>query len=78
MHLATERVAVEIRLDIDGMTCGGCVAAVERVLRARPGVAAVRVDLAAGRATVDTHHHVSEADLAAAVCAAGFEARVAP
>lgn len=36
-----------------GMTCGGCVASVDRALRDLPGVTAVRVDLATGRVTVE-------------------------
>jgi len=40
------------RIDVQGMTCGGCVASVTRVLRALPGVASVDVTLDPGRATV--------------------------
>lgn len=39
-------------LKIDGMTCGGCVASVSRVLRAMPGVSDAAVSLEAGQATV--------------------------
>ncbi len=39
-------------LNIDGMTCGGCVASVERVLKAVPGVVATKVQLNPGRAEV--------------------------
>ena len=39
-------------LKIDGMTCGGCVASVTRVLRAVPGVSDATVTLTPGHATV--------------------------
>ncbi len=38
------------RLTVDGMTCGGCVASVERALRAVDGIAGVAVDLGAHEA----------------------------
>ena len=41
-----------VTLKIDGMTCGGCVASVERVLRAVPGVVATKVQLSPGLAEV--------------------------
>ena len=40
------------RIDVSGMTCGGCVASVTRVLKAVPGVRDATVDLHAGIATV--------------------------
>ncbi len=39
-------------LRIEGMTCGGCVASVTRVLKAVPGVAEADVTLQPGSATV--------------------------
>ena len=41
-----------VTLKIDGMTCGGCVASVERVLRAVPGVVATKVQPSPGLAEV--------------------------
>jgi copper chaperone len=41
-----------IVLKVNGMTCGGCVASVTRVLRALPGVEEVAVALDRGTATV--------------------------
>ena len=46
--MTTETVAI----DVKGMTCGGCVASVSRVLKGIPGVAEAQVTLAPGRATV--------------------------
>ena len=42
-----------LEFDVTGMTCGSCAARVERVLQHQPGVAAVAVNLATGRATVE-------------------------
>ncbi len=39
-------------LEIDGMTCGHCVAGVKRALEAVPGVVSAEVSLAEGRAHV--------------------------
>jgi len=41
-----------ITLDVKGMTCGGCVASVTRVLKALPGVGDVAVTLNPGAAKV--------------------------
>ena len=42
----------KIAIDVQGMTCNGCVASVTRVLKAIPGVADAQVTLKPGRATV--------------------------
>jgi len=42
-----------VELEVENMTCGKCVGRVERALRGVPGVVAVAVDLAAGRAQVE-------------------------
>ena len=41
-----------VSFKVEGMTCGGCVASVKRVLEALPGVSTVNVTLDPGRATV--------------------------
>lgn len=57
------------------MTCGGCVASVERALSGVAGVAAARVNLTTGIATVDVQDpSVPRAALVQAVRAAGYEA----
>lgn len=68
---------MDITLKIDGMTCGGCAAAVRRVLSAVPDVSAVSVDLDAGRATVQSSRALDAARLVAAVEDAGYDARIA-
>jgi len=44
-----------VTLKVGGMTCGGCVASVTRVLKATPGVddAVVRLDSASATVTFD-------------------------
>ena len=59
---------------IKGMTCGGCVASVERVLSALPGVAKVSVSLERGEAAVDyAPGQVSVAELHSAIEDAGYD-----
>ena len=41
-----------VSFDVQGMTCGGCVASVKRVLSALPGVENVDVTLSPGKANV--------------------------
>ena len=63
-------------LPVEGMTCAGCVARIERRLNALDGVEA-SVNLALERAAVDYDDgRVSPGDLVAAVAAAGYTARL--
>lgn len=41
-----------VAMKVEGMTCGGCVASVKRVLTAVPGVQAAEVTLQPGEARV--------------------------
>jgi Cu+-exporting ATPase len=66
--------AAPLRLTILGMRCAGCSAAVEKALKAVPGVSDARVNLALATAEVDAATP-DPAALVAAVDAAGFEAR---
>jgi Cu+-exporting ATPase len=60
-------------LKITGMSCSGCAANVEKALRGAAGVAAAKVDLKAGKATVDFDpDKISEKELAQAVIKAGY------
>lgn len=67
---------MDIVLKIEGMTCGGCRASVERLLAAQPGVRKASVDLAEGRAVVAVEDGVAAQALADAVEGAGYDARV--
>lgn len=60
-------------LKISGMSCGSCVAHVEKAFKAVPGVTSVTVDLNAKRATVQ-HNGVEDAVLIGAVTEEGYEA----
>jgi len=42
-----------VSFNVEGMTCGGCVASVKRVLEALPGVSNVNVTLDPGKASAD-------------------------
>ena len=68
-------VSQEITLEISGMTCAYCVGRVERALKAVPGVTGAEVNLATERARVLASAVVTAEGLAAAVAAAGYEAR---
>ncbi len=64
-----------IRFPVTGMTCGSCVNRITRALRKVDGVARIKVDLRHETATVVRDPElVSNAALAAAVAAAGYEA----
>ena len=60
-------------LTVQGMNCTHCSTSVERALAEQPGVAAVEVDLAGGRAVV-RGERLDAAALIAAVAALGFRA----
>jgi len=64
-----------IRFPVAGMTCGSCVNRIVRAVRRLDGVTKVSVDLRRETATVRRDPAlVSNAALAAAVAAAGYEA----
>lgn len=63
----------EIVLSVTGMTCGGCVNSVQKVLEALPGVQRVEVTLTPGQARVLVDPaRVDRAALVQAVTDAGF------
>ena len=66
----------QIRLEVDGMTCQGCVGSVTRVLEAVPGVASVEVSLERKEAVVRTRDGGIGERLVKAIEDAGFEARI--
>jgi copper chaperone len=60
-------------LIITGMTCGGCVSSVTRVLKALPGVQQVEVTLVPGQAKVQIDEtRVDTPELKKAIAEAGF------
>lgn len=65
----------DIQLTVTGMTCGGCVASVQKVLSALPGVQTVEVTLTPGQArVVYDPARVDRDALIKAVADAGFGA----
>lgn len=62
-------------IQVQGMTCGGCVSAVTRALKTVPGVQDVEVTLKPGRAQVTFDEgQTDEAAITAAVQDAGYDA----
>jgi copper chaperone len=69
--------AIKLVLEIDGMTCGGCVRSVRRVLEEQPGVSAVDVSITPGQASLQYQpQSISPAALCAAINQAGFSSRI--
>ncbi|SFV13398.1 Cu+-exporting ATPase [Methylobacterium sp. 174MFSha1.1] len=64
--------ARRLTLPVEGMTCASCTGRVERVLSRVPGVRAVAVNLATGRATLDLAPDNDPAALTEAVEGAGY------
>jgi copper chaperone len=63
-----------VTIPIEGMTCGGCVANVERVLKAIAGVQSVNVSLEPAQAVVEfAPGRVDPARLHSAIEDAGYE-----
>lgn len=62
---------IEQTVVIDGMSCGGCVNGLTRVLAAVPGVEPLTIEVGKARLKIDTDV-VTPAVIAAAVDRAGF------
>ncbi|HEU5037383.1 MAG TPA: heavy-metal-associated domain-containing protein [Nocardioides sp.] len=56
-----------------GMTCGHCVAAVEREVGAIDGVTDVTVDLPTGGVVVTSTRRITDDEMVAAIDEAGYE-----
>ena len=66
-----------VKLDVQGMTCQGCVASVTRVLKAVPGVTDAAVTLQPGAATVTFDpSRTNVAALGTAIRDAGYDVGV--
>ena len=64
-----------LKLDVSGMTCGGCARSVEKIIQKQDAASKVTVDLASGRVEAETG--ADPAAIAAALTAAGFPAKQA-
>jgi copper chaperone len=60
-------------IQVKGMSCGHCVAAMTKAMNSLAGVSNVQVDLASGRVSYDSAAPLPTADLTRVVKAAGFE-----
>lgn len=58
---------------VTGMTCGHCVASVQKEIGKIDGVTGVDVDLASGRVQVESAAPLTDAAVAAAVDEAGYQ-----
>ena len=65
----------KLKLDVSGMTCGGCARSVEKIIQKQDAQSTVSVDLATGRVEAETS--ADPAAIAAALTAAGFPAKQA-
>ncbi|MEU7821328.1 heavy-metal-associated domain-containing protein [Catellatospora sp. NPDC049111] len=66
-------MSVRTTYQITGMTCGHCVSAVTAELTGLPGVKAVEIDLAAGRAVVTSDSVLPLDEVRNAVDEAGYQ-----
>ncbi len=62
-----------LKLDVGGMTCGHCVSAVTKAIKAVPGAEGVAVNLARGEVTVDGDPDPGA--VRAAIAEEGYEVR---
>lgn len=65
----------KLKLDVSGMTCGGCARSVEKIIQKADAASKVTVDLSSGRVEAETS--ADPAAIAAALTAAGFPAKQA-
>ena len=78
VNYTTEVEFLKQRFDVTGMSCTACSSHVERAVSALAGVSSVNIDLMQNRMLVDYDSaKLSEAEICAAVTAAGYGARPA-
>ena len=65
-----------IHLEVQGMSCGGCVKSVTAALTPLPGVTGVEVDLSAGHVTVTGDLTQGGDPLVLALTSAGYPAKL--
>lgn len=66
----------KVELKVEGMTCQACVRSVQRKLSKIAGVQSARVDLEAGKATVEYDDSLADpAKLVGAIEQIGYQAR---
>ncbi len=60
-------------IQVKGMSCGHCAAAVTKALKSLPGISEVQVNLADGRVTYRSAAPLPPAEVARVIKAAGYE-----
>ena len=65
----------ELHLRVEGMSCAGCAASVQRAIEARPGVHSAAISVTEGRATI-AGEHLDADEIVHAIQAAGYDAQV--
>lgn len=60
-----------VELNVKGMMCGGCASSVEKAIKRVDADAAVKIDLASGKVSIDTKADAKS--LGDAIEAAGYE-----
>ena len=70
-----EKKTMKVTVKIEGMMCPHCKAHVEKAIAAIDGVTSVTADHVAGTATVESTREIPQAELKAAVEAAGYTCR---
>lgn len=73
---AAEEVVNRTTLEVDHITCGACLRVIDAELRKVPGILGMAADLPTRRVTVDHDPEVTTGEVAAAITAAGYPARV--
>lgn len=68
----SDQTSTTTEWQVQGMTCGHCVASVTEELTELPGVESVDVELETGRVRVTSSTEVQRADVEAAVTEAGY------
>ena len=66
-----------VHLEVQGMSCGGCVKSVTAALMSLPSVSAVEVDLPTGYVAVTGDFPQNASPLVLALTAAGYPAKLA-
>lgn len=76
LALAAEEVVSRTTLAVENVTCGACLRVIDAELRKVPGILGLAPDLPNRRVTVDHDPEVTPGEVAAAITAAGYPARV--
>ena len=74
--VGAEDMVARTTLQVEKITCGACLRVIDAELRKVPGILGMTADLATARVTVDHDREVTAAEVAEAITAIGYPARV--